>query len=57
MMRGDPWWRRQVALEAAGFVIIIGSIALAQTGTFGSYVGLLIIVLVLGYMVLSEMRR
>lgn len=55
-MRGNPTWRRRLTLEVVCFAIIVGSFALIKAGTVGTYVGLLIVVLVLGYIVLSIVR-
>jgi hypothetical protein len=54
--RSPQFWRR-LSFEAAGFVIIAGSLLLAKAGVVGAYLGLLIAVAVLAYMVIRFVRR
>ena len=54
--RSPQFWRR-LAFEAAGFVIIAGSLLLAKAGVVGAYLGLLIVVAVLAYVVISSVTR
>jgi hypothetical protein len=55
--RRSPQFWRLLAFEAAGFVIIAAGLLLAQAGVVGAYVGLLVAVAVLAYMVISFVRR
>jgi hypothetical protein len=55
--RRSPQFWRLLAFEAAGFVIIAASLLLAEAGVVGAYLGLLIPVAVLAYMVISFVRR
>ena len=57
MKHDKPWWRSQIALELTCAVIIVGCGALANSGTAGAYIALFVTALVVGYIVLSVVRR